>query len=338
MPTRKQAVRKSSWIITSLALTILGSVAFGQTGINDVHVKPRHSAPDAMEAGPMPTLGRSMLGVIKSEVKLVLVPVSVTDEMERLVTGLQKDNFEILEGNRPQLIQNLSSDDMPVSIGIVIDTSGSMSSKVDRLREAVTQFCKEANPQDEFFMIGFADEPYLMTDFTSSTQDVEHDLLFAQPKGRTALLDAIYLALHKMESARYNRKALLVISDGGDNHSRFTEKDVKELAKESDAMIYSIGTFDRSMPTLEEMMGPSLLAAIAEPTGGRVFTLDNLVELPSVARHIGRELRTQYVLAYHPLNPRYDGRWRKIKVKLRLPRKFAFFQAHARSGYYAAAE
>jgi Ca-activated chloride channel family protein len=210
-----------------------------------------------------------------------------------------------------------------------------MGDKVDRLREAVTQFCEAANPQDEFFMIAFADQPQLLNDFTTSSADLEKELLFIQPKGRTSLLDAIYMGLGKMKNARYGKKALLIISDGGDNHSRYSEKDVKAMAKESDVIIYSIGVFDRYVPTMEEVLGPSLLGEIAAPTGGRSYTADNINELPALARHIGVELRNQYVLAYRPQDVAHNGKWHRIKVKLRLPRSLSFLRAHARTGYYA---
>jgi Ca-activated chloride channel family protein len=141
-----------------------------------------------------------------------------------------------------------------------------------------------------------------------------------------------------MRNAKYGKKALLIISDGGDNHSRYGEKEIKSAAKESDVMIYAIGTFDRSFPTLEESRGPTLLAEIAEPTGGRAYSLENTLELPAVARHIGKELRNQYVLGYRPEDLPKDGKWRKIQVKLRMPKQSSFLRAHAKAGYFAAAQ
>jgi Ca-activated chloride channel family protein len=203
---------------------------------------------------------------------------------------------------------------------------------------AVNQFCQEANPQDEFFMIVFSDQPRLANDFTTMPEDLEKELLFTQPQGKTSLLDAIYRGLHQMRNAKYGKKALLIISDGGDNHSRYGEKEIKSAAKESDVMIYAIGTFDRSFPTLEESRGPTLLAEIAEPTGGRAYSLENTLELPAVARHIGKELRNQYVLGYRPEDLPKDGKWRKIQVKLRMPKQSSFLRAHAKAGYFAAAQ
>ncbi len=321
--------------VTSIAL--LGAGVFAQTDINDIHVAPREAVPlGTGAASSIKQVGGGFLHVIKSDVNLVLVPVSVTDGMERLVKGLGRDNFQLFEGKQPQEIRSFSSEDAPVSVGIILDSSGSMNNKVDRVREAVHQFCETSNLQDEFFLIEFADEPHLVTNFTSRPEEIEKELLFTRPKGRTALLDAIYLGLRTMKQAKYQKRALLIISDGGDNHSRYDEKEVKAAAKESDVIIYSIGTFDRYVPTSEEVRGPQLLSEITEPTGGRAFTLGNIAEMPAVAHRIGTELRTQYVLAYRPQGTAHDGKWHKIRVKLRLPRRFAYFTARFRTGYYAA--
>src|SRR5205814_10048987 len=251
--------------------------------------------------------------LIRSKVDLVLVPVTVTDPMNRLVTGLDKDNFQIYEGKEQQDVRHFSSEDAPISLGVIFDMSGSMSSKIERAREAVKEFFKTANPQDEFFMVAFADKPREISDFTQSVEDVEGKLLFTIPKGRTALLDAIYLGISKMREAKYPKKALLIISDGGDNHSRYTENEIKSLVKEADVMIYAIGIYDRYASAVEERLGPQLLSDITELTGGRAFTIDNPNDLGDVATKIGVELRNQYVLGYRPSKVVRDGKWRKIK-------------------------
>ena len=329
-------------VLYSIALFVpicLGVGAVAQTSLDDVHVMSRQTTPAvASLVASTQLVAGSYLHVIKRDVNLVLVPVSVTDPLQRLVTGLGRENFQVFEGKKPQEIRHFSSEDTPVSVGIILDSSGSMKDKMDRVREAVRQFCETANPQDEFFMITFADEPRLVSDFTSVPEEIEKELLFTQPKGRTALLDAVYMALGKMHEAKYGKKALLIISDGGDNHSLYSERDVKATAKESDVMIYGIGTFDRYVPTPEEWRGPALLAEIAEPTGGRAFTIENVIELPAIASHIGKELRTQYVLGYRPEQMPKDGKWHKIQVKLRLPRKLSFLRARTKTGYYASAQ
>src|SRR5260370_20654638 len=157
----------------------------------------------------------------------------------------------------------------------MFDTSGRMNGKLERVREAIVEFFKTANPQDEFFMIAFSDEPEELSDFTSSVEDIQGKLLYTMPKGRTALLDAIYVGISKMRQAKYQRKALLIISDGGDNSSRYTEGEIKRLVKEGDTLIYAIGIYDRYFPTEEERLGPQLLDDITRLTGGRALPVDD---------------------------------------------------------------
>ncbi|PYQ45262.1 MAG: VWA domain-containing protein [Acidobacteria bacterium] len=331
------ALRTTLKFLLVLSFVSFGVCGFSQTSLDDVHVASREVAPSLKGIVSADPQG-SGIHVIHTDSRLVLVPVSVTDPMQRFVTGLNRDNFEVFEGAKPQTIQHFSSEDVPVSVGIILDISGSMSDKLDRVHDAVNQLCEVSNPQDEYFMITFADEPRLAVDFTTNPDDLRKELVFAQPKGRTSLLDAIHQGLRKMKNAKYGKRALLIISDGGDNHSRYGEREIKGLAKESDVMIYSIGIFDRYVPTPEELRGPSLLGDISDPTGGRAFTVDNPNIMPAIARHIGMELRTQYVLAYRPQETPHNGKWRKIRVRLRLPRKLAFLQAHAKTGYYASAD
>jgi Ca-activated chloride channel family protein len=213
-----------------------------------------------------------------------------------------------------------------------------MTSKMDRAKDAVVEFFKTANPQDEFFMITFSDEPEEVSDFTSSVDEIQSKLVFAVPRRRTALLDAIYMGVSKMRQAKYPKKALLIISDGGDNHSRYTEGEIRSLVKEADVMIYAIGIYDRYASAVEERLGPQLLSDITELTGGRAFTIDNPNDLGDVATKIGVELRNQYVLGYRPAKVMHDGKWRKIKVKLLPPKGLPPLRVYARTGYYAPAE
>jgi Ca-activated chloride channel family protein len=275
---------------------------------------------------------------MKVDVDLVLVPVTITDPMNRLVTGLDKDNFSLFEGKDQQEIRHFSSEDAPVSLGVIFDMSGSMSSKIDRAREAVIEFFKTANPQDEFFMIAFNDRPEQLSDFTQSVDEIQNKLLYTIPRGRTALLDAIYLGVSKMRQAKYQKRALLIISDGGDNHSRYTEGEIKSLVKEADVLIYAVGIYDHYFATPEEQLGPSLLTEVTEITGGRAFTIENPNDLADVATKIGVELRNQYVLGYRPKNRTHDGKWRKIKVKLIPPKGLPPLRVYARTGYYAPSE
>jgi Ca-activated chloride channel family protein len=307
---------------------------WGQTESADVHVAPRTPVEPAKVPPIDPALKTHAKPIVK-DVDLVLVPVTVTDPMNRLVTGLDRENFQLFEGSERQEIKHFSSEDAPLSLGVIFDVSGSMADKIDKSREAVVEFFKTANPQDEFFMITFSEKPEILADFTSSVEDIQGKLVYAVPKGRTALLDAIYLGMNKMQQAANVKKALLIISDGGDNHSRYTENEIKSLVKEGDVQIYAIGIFDMLGRTLEEAMGPELLTEITELTGGRTFTINNPNDLADVATKIGIELRNQYVLAYRPKHPGRDGKWRKIRVKLTPPKGLPPLHVYAKTGYYA---
>jgi Ca-activated chloride channel family protein len=306
---------------------------------DDVHISPAPPKPPAEPSGGVIDASlKTHTKPYKVDVNLVLVPVTITDPMNRLVTGLDKENFNIFEGKDAQEIRHFSSEDAPVSIGVIFDMSGSMNSKIERAREAVMEFFKTANPQDEFFMITFADKPEQIADFTQNVEDIQAKLVYSVPKGRTALLDAIYLGVNKMRQAKYPKRALLIISDGGDNHSRYTEGETKSVVKEADVLIYAIGVYDHYFPTTEERLGPQLLSDVTGLTGGRSFTIDNPNDLADVATKIGIELRNQYVIGYRPRNPIHDGKWRKIKVKLTPPKGLPPLKVFAKTGYYAPSE
>lgn len=276
--------------------------------------------------------------VLHTDVDVALVNVTVTDPYNRLVTGLEPDNFRVFEDNTEQEVVSFSSEDVPISIGVIFDLSGSMSNKLAKAREAAIQFFKTANPADEFFMVSFNERAELTSTFTNSVEDLQSRMLTTSPKGRTALLDAIYLGLSQMRGARNAKRALLILSDGGDNHSRYNESDIKRLVKEADTQLYAIGIFDplgNRNRTPEELNGPSLLTDVTDMTGGRVFSVERLEDLPDIATKIGMELRNQYVLGYRPSNKAHDARWRKIKVKLRAPKGLPPLNVFAKTGYYA---
>lgn len=275
---------------------------------------------------------------LKMDVDVALVNVTVTDPYNRLVTGLEAENFRVFEDNVEQEVVTFSSEDVPISIGVVFDFSGSMANKVGKAREAAVQFFKTANPADEFYLVSFNERAELTSAFTNSVEDLQSSLMLTSAKGRTALLDAIYLGLSQMRGAHNAKRALLILSDGGDNHSRYNESDIKRLVREADTQLYAIGIFDPlgyRNRTPEELNGPSLLSEITEMTGGRVFPVEKLEDLPDIASKIGMELRNQYVLGYHPSNKAHDARWRKIKIKLRAPKGLPPLNVYARTGYYA---
>ncbi len=318
--------------------------------LDQVHVQPppvSGSAAPAAAPGaapsdkPDPVAGGRSRGSdsIRVDVNLTLIPLTVTDPMNRLVTGLERNNFYIYEkGIGPEQLQTIktfSTEDAPVSLGIILDLSGSMTNKFNRSRQSIKAFLKTANPQDEFFVVGFNDRPELIEDFTSSVDDVDARLAMVKPGKRTALLDAIYYGINKMKDAKYARKALLVVSDGGDNRSRYTENELRSMVRESDVQIYAIGIFDEYAPTTEERLGPLLLDDLCEDTGGRLFRVNDLSDMADVAAKISDELRDEYVLGYRSSDARRDGKWRKVKVRLEPPPGLPQLTVHARSGYYA---
>ncbi len=340
---------------------LLVSVALGcgLTGVaQNVHVTPKpyletppssaasHAASQpaqpAMSFGTQPpspsqlSFHRPKAATFSTEAQLVLVPVIVTDPRDRLVTGLGRRHFRVFEDKKPVKISSFSSQDAPISVGVIFDNSESMSDKIQKSREAVDQFFRTANPQDEFMLVAFADEPHLLCDFTNNLPKIESEVDFTPPHGRTSLLDAIYLGLDRMREARYNRKALLIISDGGDNHSRYTESEIRNFVRESDVQIYAIGIYDPAAErmTPEEQAGPALLNDLAESSGGRAFSIHDPDELPDVAERIAMELRNEYVIGYKPLDQRHDGKWRKIMVKLKPPAGLPPLTVYAKRGYY----
>lgn len=353
--TRKQAFLTGiSGFLLALALLPLGAQ---QPAAQDPVLKPGEtrvtgsttSTPDAKVS--IETRAKPQPGEVKNPDErradlrinstLVLIPVSVYDPMNRSVTGLEKEHFKVFEDKVEQDISQFSSEDAPVTVGIVFDASGSMGSKLQKSRLAVAQFFKTANPEDEFFLIQFNDRPQLVVPLTTSTEDVLSALTFTQAKGRTALLDGVYMAMRTMRKARNPRKAILLISDGGDNSSRYTETEVRNAVREADVQMYAIGIFEPMGSrgrTAEEAAGPGLLNELAEQTGGRHFPVENLNELPDVAAKIGIELRNHYMLGYTPKNQERDGKYRRVKVTLAAPRQLPPLRAFFRLGYYAPAQ
>jgi VWFA-related protein len=320
---------RSRLLILAAAVTA-ASLFAGDSDETPVNITPRPKPQESAPALPKAN--------IRVDTNVVLIPVTVTDPLNRFVTGLDQDVFRIYEDKVEQKVVSFGSEDAPLSIGIVFDTSGSMGSKLEKSRQAVAEFFKTANPEDEAFLVEFNDRPELVNPLTHNLEEIQNRLTFTQSKGRTALLDGIYLALHTMKKARNPRKALIVISDGGDNSSRYTESEIKNLVREADVQIYAIGIYEPMASrgrTPEELAGPGLLTDISEPTGGRHFVVDNLADLPDVAAKIGIELRNQYVLGYSPSNQARDGKYRKVSIKLVQPRGLPQLHAFWRTGYYA---
>jgi len=319
-----EPARYNTCVASKVALVALGMLA-GRLLPAQVAIQPREKPAPHKEETTQPTL--------RVDTNLVLVPVSVNDALNRPVTGLEKENFRVFDDTLEQTITQFAMEDEPIAVGMVFDTSGSMGDKLKRSRMAARQFFNLSNPEDEFFLVEFDNSPRLEVPLTSDTGAIESQLMFSRSHGSTALLDAIYLSLHEMKKSKKNKKALLIISDGGDNHSRYTVKEVADVVRESDVLIYAIGVFGGGT-TPEEAGGPWLLSKIAEQTGGRLYEA-NPVEMPDIAKKIGIDLRNRYVLGYSPQNQQRDGRYHRVLVKLVPPRGLPPLRAHWRLGYYA---
>lgn len=280
-------------------------------------------------------LNHDRASVLRVDTNLVLVPVTVNDAMNRTVTSLEKQNFELYEAGKQQNILYFSTEDSPISVGVLLDLSSSMTNKIDIARHALEEFFNNANAEDDYFVLGFADTPQLLADTTESVKELESKLTSATPKGSTALFDAIYLAMAKLRKAKYARRALFIISDGGDNHSRYNSREIKQLVEESDVEIYAIGIFDSIFKTYEEWAGKRLLTGITQATGGRTIAVNDVNDLPEAAAVVSRELRNHYLLGYRPSNSTRDEQFRKIKVQLAPPLPTTPLHVYFKKGYVA---
>lgn len=288
---------------------------------------------------PVASTGQSLLPKpdIRVDSSLVLVPAQVTNDLGTPVTNLGKADFQVFEDGVEQPITNFAREDAPISVGLLFDISGSMRNKMNKATEAVEAFFKTSNPQDEFFLVEFSDRPKLKVPFTSDASEIYAEVAHTRPFGRTSLLDAIHLATVTMKQARYGRKALVVVSDGGDNRSRHTEREIKNEMLESDLQVYAMGIFDPAdaKHSIEEQNGPKLLTALADETGGREYPVTSLNDLPVISTRIGNQLRSQYLLGYSPLNAVRDGKYRIIQVRLSGPAKMPDLRVYYRHGYYS---
>lgn len=329
------ALRLWYFVLIAISLAELVKPALSQSS-NDVHVSPQleRQVPKVADESLV-----THMKPLRVNINLVTVPVMVTDAKGRPVTDLGKKDFQLLEDSNVQPIDYFYSEDSPLSVGLIVDLSSSMGNKIHRVREAVSEFFKNADPKDDYFVITFADKAKLFANTTQSTETIETQLLELKPKGNTALADAIFLGLDKLKSASYPRKALVVISDGGDNMSRHSLRSVKNLAKESDAQIYAIDVCDAPgllfTKKLEEKFGRQWLSQVSEVTGGRTIAVDDATGIPAAASQISRELRNQYVLGYRPAAMPRESKWRKIKVLVTRKPDPLPFQVYYRTGYLA---
>ena len=274
---------------------------------------------------------------LRVDTSLVLIPAQVTTREGSPIMDLKRGDFRIYEDGAEQAIAYFAKDDAPVSIGLLLDSSGSMKNKKQKSSEAAAAFFKTANSEDEFFLIEFDERPKLAVPFTTDTELLYHEISHSRPYGQTSLFDAIHMALGVMKAARHDRKALVIVSDGGDNRSRHTFTAIKSDVLEADIQLYAMGIFGpegASQDSPEESNGPMLLDQLAELTGGRHFPVLNLSGLPEVSARIGQLLRNRYLLGYNPTNASRDGRYRGIKLDL-AARADPGVRVQYRKGYYA---
>jgi VWFA-related protein len=284
-------------------------------------------------AAPKPALAP----LLRVDSSLVLIPVRVTTPEGTSVTGLKKEDFELFEDGVQQTITQFAQDDAPISAGVLLDVSGSMRNKMAKASEAATEFFKFANPEDECFLIEFNARARLAVPFTRDWPGIAAEISAARASGMTAMLDALHLAVAEMKHARHTRKALVVVSDGGDNFSRRNLRQLRETLIEADVQVYSLGVFDRDYSvkhTPEERNGPNLLDQVALDTGGRAYPV-SLDALPQIGEQMARELRNQYVLGYSPAAPIADGKYHRVNLKLSRPDGESPLRTYYRQGYYA---
>ena len=319
------------WVlaVTWCAALTSGPYAMAQVAEADsgVAVVPRLRPQPGPEAEPL----------LRIDSSLVQVPVHVTNAMGMTVDGLSVNNFRILEDRVEQTVSSFSMDDAPVSIGFLFDASGSMRNKMKKSAEAAAAFFRTANPEDEFFLIEFNDHARLLEPFTRDSNVIYEQIAHVRPQGRTTLVDAVFLAIGQMKKAKHMRKAIVILSDGGDNWSRRSAHELRGALLEADVQVYAMGIFDEEMRTVEEKNGPKLLDEITEETGGRHYPVDDLERLPEISERIGRELRNRYLLGYYPTNGTRDGKYRQVIVKLATPNAREL-HTNYRRGYYAPAD
>lgn len=286
---------------------------------------------------PTPTPVEDPNDPIKVKTDLVTLTLTVTDPYGRYVSGLGKNAFTIFDNNEEQEITFFSDKDAPISVGILFDVSGSMSGeKIAKARKALERFIGTSHPSDEYFLIAFNSRAQLLMDRTRDGEALLRKLTLVKPKENTALYDAVYLGVERVTRGTHQKRAMLIISDGQDNASRYNFGEVRRLIKESDVVTYSIGIMDRSDSSSSlGMQGQAFLDELSSVTGGKSFYPRTDIEMDEIFERIALELRNQYSIGYVPKDFQPDGKWRKVKVKIKPPRGLPRLTVRSREGYYA---
>ncbi|HZT57957.1 MAG TPA: VWA domain-containing protein [Pyrinomonadaceae bacterium] len=295
------------------------------------------SAPAAQQDGPVVQVNDDdERKPVITHTDLVTFTVTVTDTYGRFVTGLGQNAFTVTDDKVPQEITFFSDEDAPVSLGIVFDVSGSMGGdKINKAREALSKFIETSHARDEYFLIGFNNRAQLLLDHTRDSDALMQKLTFVQTHGQTALYDAVYLGVNKVTRGTHPKKAILLISDGQDNSSRYTFSELRRQLKESDVIIYAIGIVDSNDNSDLGYGGRAILEELAGVSGGKAFFPSTSAEMNDTFERIALELRTQYSIGFRPKNFANDGKWHKLKVKVQPPRGFPRLFVRGREGYFS---
>jgi Ca-activated chloride channel family protein len=260
---------------------------------------------------PAPTL--------RVDVELALINATVTDPEGRYVVGLERENFQVFEDRVEQKIEYFSAEDVPLSVGLIFDASGSMQQALGYARDAALAFLQTATAHDEYFLVEFNDRPHVTVDMTSDIEKLREHIIFIPAKGSTALFDAVYVGMDKLKKANNAKRALLVITDGGENHSRYTFTSLRDFVREQNVQIFSIG----AEGAINQLTGM---------TGGYAFHGSGLED---ICEKIAIELKNEYIIGYQSTNRSKDGRWRKVQVKVKPPQGLAKLNVRFKTGYFA---
>ncbi len=321
--------------IICLVFALFAIFCFGNSTAQDKPAGESQPAPKPTTE-PQKT-GKELDGPVIINTDLVTFTVTVTDTYGRYVSGLNKNAFTVLDEKQPQDIAFFSDDDAPVSVGVIFDVSGSMSGdKIRRAREALSRFIQTSHNADEYFLIAFNSRAQLLLDKTRDGNAVLDKLTFVQTRNNTALYDACYLGVEKVQRGAHPKRALLLISDGQDNDSRYTFSEVRRLLKESDVVLYGIGILSGSdAGSGLGMEGQGILDELANVSGGKAFFPRTAAEMDDIFEQIALELRHQYSIGYKPPNFVNDGKWHHIKVKVTPPRGLPRLIVRSKDGYYS---
>src|SRR5215212_3782235 len=324
-------------LVSCLALAFISFVALKPAKAQEQKPDaPKKAQPTQTPAAPQQgaEVGE---GAVVVNTDLITLTVTVTDTYGRYVSGLDKKAFKIFEDKEEQDIEYFSDDDAPVSVGVIFDVSGSMSGdKIRKAREALSRFIQTSHDSDEYFLIAFNSRAQLLLDKTRDGDAVLNKLTFVETKSNTALYDACYLGVEKVTRGAHKKRAILLISDGQDNDSRYTFNELKRMLKESDVILYSIGILGGNDPGSSlGMEGQAILDELSAVSGGKAFFPNTSAEMDELFERIALELRHQYSIAYRPKNFTNDGKWHKLKVKVTPPRGLPRLFVRSREGYYA---